>query len=147
MQDLPHHYRVAANAGPEGEVSLSSEKLETLPSAPPAEFGGPGDRWSPETLLVAAIADCFILSFRAIARASKLSWLSLSCDVEGTLERKDGKTRFTEFKVNATLNVPQDANEERAQQLLEKAEASCLITNSLSGTSHLNAVVVVQPRP
>lgn len=146
MQDLPHHYRVAANAGPEGDVSLAAEKLQTLVSAPPAEFGGPGDRWSPETLLVAAIADCFILSFRAIARASKLSWLSLNCDVEGTLERAEGKTRFTAFRVNATLTVPQDTNEQRAQQLLEKAEASCLITNSLSGTTHLNATVVVQPR-
>lgn len=145
MQDLPHHYRVAANAGPEGDVSLSSEKLETLASAAPAEFGGPGDRWSPETLLVAAIADCFILSFRAIARASKLSWLSLSCEVEGTLERRDGKTQFTEFKVNAALDVPSDTDAQKAQRLLEKAEASCLITNSLSGTTHLNAVVSVRP--
>lgn len=145
MQDLPHHYRVAANAGPEGDVSLSSEKLETLASAAPAEFGGPGDRWSPETLLVAAIADCFILSFRAIARASKLSWLSLNCDVEGTLERRDGKTQFTEFKVNAALDVPPDTDAQKAQRLLEKAEASCLITNSLSGTTHLNAVVSVRP--
>ena len=145
MQDLPHHYRVAANAGPEGDVSLSSEKLETLASAAPAEFGGPGDRWSPETLLVAAIADCFILSFRAIARASKLSWLSLNCDVEGTLERRDGKTQFTEFKVNAALDVPPDTDAQKAQRLLEKAEASCLITNSLPGTTHLNAVVSVRP--
>jgi len=144
MQDLPHHYRVAAKSGPEGDVSLSADKLQTLPSAPSPEFGGPGDRWSPETLLVAAVADCFILTFRAVARASKLSWVSLRCDVEGTLERSDGTTKFTEFRVNATLDVPPDANEERAHRLLEKAEASCLVTNSLSGTTHLNAVVTVE---
>ena len=142
MQNLPHHYRVAANAAPEGDVSLSSEKLETLPSAPPQEFGGPGDRWSPETLLVATIADCFVLTFRAIAKVSKLSWLSLRCDVEGTLERREGKTKFTQFKANATLDVPPDTNEQRAQRILEKAETGCLITNSLSSTTHLNAVVV-----
>ena len=144
MQDFPHHYRVAANAVPDSDVSLSAEKLETLASAPPQEFGGPGDRWSPETLLVAAVADCFILSFRAIAKASKLSWLSLSCDVEGTLERVEGTTKFTEFNVNATLNVPADMDEQRARRILEKAEESCLITNSLSGATHLHAVVLVK---
>ena len=143
MQDFPHYYRVEANAAPDGDVSLSAEKLETLVSAPPQEFGGSGDRWSPETLLVAAVADCFILSFRAIARASKLPWLSLNCDVEGTLERVEGTAKFTAFKVNATLNVPADTNEPRARRILEKAEESCLITNSLSGTTHLHAVVLV----
>ncbi len=144
MQDFPHHYRVAANAAPDGDVSLSAEKLETLASAPPQAFGGPGDRWSPETLLVAAVADCFILSFRAIAKASKLSWLSLNCDVEGTLERIEGTAKFTEFKVNATLIVSADTDEQRARRILEKAEENCLITNSLSGATHLHAMVLVK---
>jgi len=144
MQDLPHHYQVSASAAPDGDVSLSANKLQILPSAPPLEFGGPGDRWSPETLLVAAVADCFILTFRAVARASKLSWVSLTCEVEGTLERSGGKTKFTQFKVNATLGVPQDTSEERAQRILEKAEAGCLVTNSLSAETHLNAVVLVK---
>jgi len=143
MHDLPHHYKVAATAGPEGDVNLASDELDPIPSAPPREFGGPGNRWSPETLLVAAVADCFILSFRAIARASKLSWVSLKCEVEGTLERSEGTTKFTAFVVNATLAVPKDTTEERANRILEKAEASCLITNSLSGATHLNTVVLV----
>lgn len=83
MQDLPHHYYVKANASSEGDVSLSADKLPTLLSALPAEYGGPGDCWSPESLLVAAIADCFVLTFRAIARGSKLSWVSLSCGGSG----------------------------------------------------------------
>jgi len=143
MQDLPHHYRVAATAGPEGDVNLASDELDPILSAPPREFGGPGNRWSPETLLAAAVADCFILSFRAIARASKLSWISLKCEVEGTLERSEGTTKFTAFVVNATLAVPKDTTEERANRILEKAEASCLVTNSLSGVTHLNTVVLV----
>lgn len=146
MQDLPHHYRVAATAGPEGDVDLASAKLEPIRSAPPAEFGGPGDRWSPETLLVAAVADCFVLSFRAIARGSRLSWLSLNCDVEGTLARIEGTTKFTEFSISATLGVPEGTDVERARRLLEKAEASCLISNSLSGATHLAADVVSHSR-
>jgi organic hydroperoxide reductase OsmC/OhrA len=144
MQNLPHHYHVKASASPEGDVSLSADKLPTLLSAPPAEFGGPGDRWSPESLLVAAIADCFVLTFRAIARASKLDWVALSCQVEGTLDRVERVTRFSDFKVSATLNVPAGTDEQRARHLLEKAEAGCLITNSLSATTQLATEVIVE---
>ena len=54
MQELPHRYSVAAIANPEEAVELQGGGLPSLTSAPPAEFDGPGDRWSPETLLVAA---------------------------------------------------------------------------------------------
>jgi len=142
MQDYPHHYKVVAATGADGEISVAGNQLDPIPCAAPAEFGGPGDKWSPETLLTAAVASCFILTFRAIARASKLSWSSLTCQVEGTLERKEGNTKFTEFVVHASLSVPQDTSEERALRLLEKAEESCLVTSSLNGTTHLDAAVL-----
>jgi organic hydroperoxide reductase OsmC/OhrA len=58
MHPFPHHYYVSAEGNATGAVTLSSPGLATLESAPPVEFDGPGDRWSPETLLVGAIADC-----------------------------------------------------------------------------------------
>ena len=143
MQDFPHQYRVSAGAKNSGNVVLSSDGVADLPSAAPAEFGGPGDQWSPESLLVASVADCFILSFRAIAQASRLDWDSLSCNVDGTLDRIDRVTQFTGFKVSATLHVPLGSNEENAQRLLEKAEHACLITNSLKAESELEATVHV----
>ena len=143
MQDFPHQYRVSAGAKNSGNVVLSSDGVADLPSAPPAEFGGPGDQWSPESLLVASVADCFILSFRAIARASRLDWNSVSCNVDGTLDRIDRVTQFTGFKVSATLHVPLGSNEEKAQRLLQKAEHACLITNSLKAESELEATVHV----
>ena len=97
MQDLPHHYRVIAAGAVEGDVELTAERLPSLRSASPAEFGGPGDRWSPETLVVAAVADCFVFTFRAIAKFSKLAWISLTCDVTGTLDRVDRVPQFTVF--------------------------------------------------
>ena len=143
MQDLPHQYRVSADAKSSGNVTLASNGVPDLASAPPAEFGGPGDQWSPESLLVAAVADCFILSFRAIARASRLEWDALCCSVDGTLDRVDRVTQFTGFKVSATLHVPTGTDEEKARRLLEKAEHVCLITNSLKAESHLETTVDV----
>jgi len=143
MQDLPHHYVVSADANAVGNVVLSSSGVNDLPSAAPAEFGGPGDQWSPESLLVAAVADCFILAFRAVAKASKLEWDSLTCSAEGVLDRVDRVTQFTAFNVTATLSVPPEVDESKAHRLLEKAEQVCLITNSLKAESHLEATVRV----
>jgi peroxiredoxin-like protein len=143
MQDLPHHYHVHASAEAEGNVVLEAEDLPQLVTAPPAEFGGPGDQWSPETLLAGAVADCFILTFRAIARASKLDWTNLECSAEGVLERVERVTRFTTFTVHAKLAVPAGTDPAKAQRLLEKSEQACLITRSLLAQTHLEAEVLV----
>ena len=83
MQEFPHHYAVTASSAADSNIALESPGLESLESAGPAEFGGPGDLWSPETMLVASVADCFILTFKAIARASRMDWVSLRCDAVG----------------------------------------------------------------
>ena len=136
MHPYPHVYKVGLSAAAEGEVTLTSPGLPDLASMPPPEFDGPPGYWSPETLLAAAVADCFVLSFRAVARASKFEWQSLSAEVEGVLERVDGVTRFTRFTTRARLVAP-GADLNRAKMLLEKAEKVCLITNSLNAERHL----------
>lgn len=141
MKAFPHHYQVTAAAGPDGEVVLSSAGLEALHTAPPVEFDGPGDRWSPEGLLVGAMADCFTLTFRAVARAARLPWVTLNVEVIGTLEREQGVSRFTSFALHARLRVPAGGDREMAERALHKAEAGCLISNSLSGQRHLTISV------
>jgi peroxiredoxin-like protein len=146
MQPFPHHYTISAAASPEGDVALNGARLPRLSSAPPAEFDGPGDRWSPETLVVAAVADCFMLTFRAIAKLSKLPWTTLTCEASGTVDRVDRVTQFTAFSVRVSLQVPEGTNEDQAKRLLTRAEQTCLISNSLKATCHLETDVrVVQP--
>ena len=80
MHPYPHVYKVTVAAPADGEVTLSGADLPDLPLHAPPEFDGPPGYWSPETLLTAAVASCFVLSFRAIARASKLEWLRVAAD-------------------------------------------------------------------
>jgi organic hydroperoxide reductase OsmC/OhrA len=143
MQAFPHHYRAEVTASPEGDAILSAPGLAPLPTAPPVEFGGSGGRWSPETLVVGAVADCFVLGFRAIAQASKLEWRALRCDVEGRLDRAEGRTLFTALRVRARLEIPGGVDPERARRLLEKAEKACLVTNSLRAEVSLECQVEV----
>lgn len=140
--NLPHQFTASAEVEPTGNVSLTAENLPTLQSAPPVEFDGPGDQWSPEDLLVAAVADCFVLGFRAIASASKFEWSRLECTATGNLDKVERAVQFVELTVTATLTVPPDADETRAQKLLEKAEQTCFITNSLKANAHLETQIV-----
>ena len=147
MQSFPHRYRVDAHATHEGTVAIGSAGLETLATAPPREFDGPGDRWSPETLLVASVVDCFVLTFRAIARASSLEWIQLDCEGDGELDRVDRTTRFTRIALRASLEVPAATDSEKAGRLLEKAERTCLITNSLACPVELEVRVTTAHTP
>jgi organic hydroperoxide reductase OsmC/OhrA len=142
MHPYPHVYRVSASAEQTGSVTLASSGLPSIETAPPPEFDGPGNLWSPETLLCAAAADCFILTFRGISRAARFEWVKLDCRVEGTLERLEGISQFTRYLTLATLTVPASADTAKARSLLERTEHTCLVTNSLRGTHDLKAEVI-----
>ena len=138
MQQLPHHYTVRAEGRPAGTITTRVDGLETLEVAAPKQFDGPGDKWSPEDMLVACAADCLILTFRAVATASKLDWVSLTCEAQGTLDSVERVTRFTDLHLTATLEIGAGESPEKATKLLEKAEQVCLVTNSLNVRVHLS---------
>jgi organic hydroperoxide reductase OsmC/OhrA len=143
---FPHRYGVAGGATPAGDVVLTSPNLPALTTSKPSEFDGPGDRWSPETLFVAAIADCYLLTFRGIAAASKLAWTAVRCDVTGTLDRVDGVTRFTDVTIRAQAEVSDREAAVKAERILHRAEETCLITRSLNSIVQLDARVDVVSR-
>jgi organic hydroperoxide reductase OsmC/OhrA len=142
MQPFPHHYIVNAAVRPDGDVPLSADGMRIIESAPPKEFDGPGNQWSPEGLFTAAVADCFVLNFRAIATLSKFSWTHLDARTQGTLDRLEGRMRFTHFDTHARLTVPAGTDLEKAKKMLEKAESTCLVLNSLTSERHLTVEVV-----
>lgn len=130
MQELPHHYYASAVA--EGDiVRVSSPDAVNIETAAPVEFGGPGNHWSPETLFTGAIANCIVLTFKAVATASRFDWLAIECNVETILDRVERQTFFTQAIVNVKLTIDNAENSDRAKRLLEKAESNCLISNSL----------------
>jgi organic hydroperoxide reductase OsmC/OhrA len=142
MHSLPHVYTVVADGGNSGVVELRSNRLSSLLAEPPPEFGGAGRQWSPEGLLCAAVASCFILSFRSVARAARLEWQDLECKVDGTLQRQDGILRFSHVAVLATLTVDPRQDTAKYRRALEQAERGCLIANSLSASRELKIEIV-----
>lgn len=145
MKPLPHVYEVALSGGPSGYAALSGDGLPELRSAPPKDFDGPGDAWSPEHFLLAAVETCFLFTFRAVAQASKFTFLSLEVSGVGTVDRKDGITRFTEIALRPRLRLSRGADRERATRMLEKGEKACLVTASLATPVRLEPEIVIEP--
>ena len=106
MKPLPHHYAVQLTGGPAGAATLSVGGAPDVRSAPPVEFDGPGDAWSPEHLLLAAVETCFLFTLQAVARASGLAFTALTLSAEGTVDRRNGTTRFTEIVLRPRLSLP-----------------------------------------
>jgi len=132
MTPLPHHYEVHLTGGPSGYAQLSATGLPSLSIAAPSDFDGPGDAWSPEHLLLAAVQTCFLLTLRGIARASRIDVVSVEVDTAGTVDRQDGVTRFTEIVLRPRVIVAAGTDHDRALRVLEKSEKGCLVTASLS---------------
>jgi organic hydroperoxide reductase OsmC/OhrA len=112
MKPLPHSYHVSIASGPGPYAALESAGVTELAAAPPLEFDGPGDAWSPEQLVVGAVASCFVHTFRGVARASKIDVTSR------TVERP------------------------RVERALEKAKHACLVSASLVAPVRLEPEIV-----
>lgn len=141
MHSLPHHYEAHIVGGPKGPLVTNAKELPVLEVNAPIEFDGAGDCWSPEDLLVAVVGDCFILTFRAVATASKFEWSKLVVTVGGKLDKADKGLQFTEFTIKATITTTAGVDEDMAKKLLHKAERNCLITSSLKASVQFECAV------
>jgi len=139
--ETAHFYEVNIN-WENGRKGLMSSPIlnENIEVATPPEFtnGIPGI-WSPEHLLVAAVNSCLMTTFLAIAENSKLCFTDFQCNANGKLEKADGKYMITEISLHPLVTITDEREKERAERILQKAEAACLITNSVKSK------VVMQP--
>jgi peroxiredoxin-like protein len=144
MQALPHYYDVQVNCTPESNILATSQGVPNLVVAGPAAFDGPGDQWSPETLLLSAVANCFVLTFKAIANASNFPWKAIECESKGKLDKVDRTMKFTEITSRVKLTIKDPAAEDKALKLLNKVEPNCLVSNSLNVAVKLQYEVIIE---
>ena len=130
-----HSYRVVAwwTSGKTGLAKTDSAPNAIHFTAPP-QFGGVEGRWTPEDLLLSAVASCYTTTFRAIAERSKFEYTDLEVEVQGTVHRADSGYQFSEIIMRPNLTISCEEGRERALVLLRKAEALCLISRALSIT-------------
>jgi len=108
-----------------------------LPVAPPAEFGGPGDAWSPEDLLVASLNACTLATFLQYAERAKVDLIRYESAAEGVLEFTADGPAFTSFTVRPSVTVA-TGHLGAAREAMARAER-CLVSASLAGEGRLEA--------
>ncbi|MFN8358047.1 MAG: OsmC family protein [Spirosomataceae bacterium] len=136
----PHYYQVDLNWVGERKGDMSSPELQdTIQVATPPQFPkGIEGVWSPEHLLTAAVNSCFMTTFLAIAENSKLDFVSFDCSSTGKLEQLNGKFYMTEILLTPHLVIAKETDNERAERILRKSEAACLISNSIKSKVSLD---------
>lgn len=144
MEKLPHQYTVKSKGNISGSLIVYTENLSDITVAPPQQFGGEGDKWSPEDLFMASMTSCLVLSFRAIARASKLGWNSIECESVGELDKVERKLQFTHIQSKVKLHISKTENKDKALKLLHKADEACLISNSIACEKSIDCEVIVE---
>ncbi len=142
MKPLPHRYEVRLTGGPDGYATSAVEGVPDLRCAPPVDFDGPGDAWSPEHLLLSAVTTCFLFTLRSVAKLSKVQFKALDLSADGVLDRQQGVTRFTEIILRPKLTVGQGTDRAQALRIMEKAEKACLVSASLSTPVRLEPEVI-----
>jgi peroxiredoxin-like protein len=128
-----HKYRVVAwwSSGRTG-IAKSESAPNAIHFTAPPQFGGLEGRWTPEELLMTALASCFTTTFHAIAVLAKFEYTDLEVEVEGTVGKTKSGFCFSEIVIKPNLKIASEENRERAVSLLHKAKALCLVSRALA---------------
>jgi organic hydroperoxide reductase OsmC/OhrA len=139
----PHVFEIDL-ARPDGSALLEAVGRPTIAGGAPPEFGGTGDVWSPEHLLLSSVALCFLTTLDFYARRAGLSFGDFRCHASGTVDKTPIGLAFTGVRLEAHAQVaPGDAA--RAREAMDKAEHGCLISSSLKCPVELVADVIERP--
>src|SRR5690606_8571138 len=148
-----HHYNVDITWREDRKGMMCSPELaegnshsaNCIEVATPPEFPkGMPNIWSPEHLFTASVSSCLMTTFLAIAENSKLEFTGFGCKSKGVLERVEGKYLMTVVILEPTINIKEEKDRERAERILQKSEAACLISNSIKSKITMEVTINIE---
>ena len=141
----PHFYNVDISWRQDRMGEMSSPELQhAVDIATPPQFPkGIEGVWSPEHLFTAAVSSCLMTTFLAIAENSRLEFKNFECRSKGKLEQVDGKFLMTEVILEPKVTITNEADREKAERVLQKSEAACLISNSIKSKITMNTEIKI----
>jgi peroxiredoxin-like protein len=131
MEDIEYRIKAWWSSARTGIARTDSAPSAILFTAPP-QFGGLEGRWTPEDLLLTAVASCYTTTFRALAEYSKFEYADLEVEVDAKARKSDSGYRFSEIVTRPSLILTSEEGKDRATRLLEKAQELCLVARALS---------------
>ncbi|UPT73762.1 MAG: OsmC family protein [Elusimicrobiota bacterium] len=120
---------------------LSSGPRPVIKGGPPAQFDGTDETaWSPEHLILAALAQCLMATYFALNKRNPIETRAYASKAESVLDKTREGIVFTSFKIVVTVSVPADRVED-ARKLIESAKKYCIISNALKTAPSVETVV------
>lgn len=126
-------YRVSAwwTSGRTGLAKCESSP-NTIHFSEAAELGGLQGRWTPEQLLLCALASCFTTTFHEVARSAKFEYTDLEVEIDGSVRRQRTGCSFDEILIRPRLTVNLEDQREAGLALLRRTKALCIISRAIT---------------
>lgn len=138
---FPHRYETGLRWIRSREAVLTAGGAPPIEGAPPPQFDGPADRWSPEALLLSAAELCLMTTFLAVAERAKLTVADYQSKTAASLDKTAEGLAFTRVVIHVRLSVYAD-DAARAKELLLKAKKHCIVSNALKTPPALEVDVI-----
>lgn len=142
----PHSYSLrvrwtgARGTGTTSYRSFGRDHVVTAAGLPPIAgsadrpFHGDADRWNPELLLIASLAECHMLTYLHLATRAGVVVTGYVDDAGGELRLDpDGiGGRMTRVTLRPTVTITAESDAEVARSLHDRVPALCFIARSVS---------------
>jgi organic hydroperoxide reductase OsmC/OhrA len=107
--------------------------LPVLQGSADPTFHGDSERYNPEQLLLAALAQCHMLSFLHVAVKHGVVVTHYQDDATGVMRlNRDGSGQFESATLNPRVTVADPAHVQLEEQLHREANAVCFIARSVN---------------
>jgi len=127
------------------ENAISAAGKVTIDGSSARVFHGNPERWNPEELLIAALAECHLLSYLHVALSHGIIVTGYTDAATGTMEQTaDGGGHFTSVTLRPSVTIA-SGDPALAQALHEEAAEKCFIAASVSFPVLHEPVVTVSP--
>lgn len=143
--NVDHHYALSLEwtgnrgSGTSGYRDYGRDHIVRAEGNPPIEgssdrtFFGDAERWNPEELLVAALAQCHMLSYLHVAQRNGVVVTAYTDSPTGTMTTtSDGAGHFTSVTLRPSVTVADAEQVDLAQGLHAEASRLCFIAASVN---------------
>jgi organic hydroperoxide reductase OsmC/OhrA len=128
-----HPFRVVAWwASARTGIAKSNSAPNAIHFTSPPAFGGLEGRWTPEDLLLGAVASCYTTTFQTLAEYSKFEYTDLQVETEAVLSKRKKGYGIAEIAIRPRLTISSEPLRRRALDLLDKTETLCLVSRALA---------------
>lgn len=142
------HFHLSAEwpGGRNSSGFIDAGNLKTEISIP-QEMDGPGIGTNPDEMLLGAAATCYVITLAAMIECAELPLQEMSLDSEGIVDITNGVFTYKKIIHRPRVKLTQEAttkDNKLLQRLVERAEASCMISRAIKGNVEVEVEAEVQ---